>query len=839
MTHRTFSIAVACMASILSLSAQQMTPVTKANYDQAEKYTNKKMQRLVKSRVLVPHWFKDSDKFWYQWTDTKGTYYYIVDAVAKTKTPVFDLEDLAIELTELTLDPYDAQHIPIKGLELKDDNTFKFEVQSNLLVPKKNDSAKKDTTAVNDSVSVKKAVFIGTKDMEKKLFRFEYDIRSHRLTDVTDKEEEKDFPRWASIAPDTSCVLYVKGYNVFWTDMANLRKLMKDEKDSTVVEHQYTFDGTADIPYGSDNYAGALERDTTKRYPLYGAWSPDSKTYASIEYDMSDIEQLWVINSLSEPRPTLEKYRYQVPGEASEKASLHIFNVAEKSHRTVNTACFKDQNLSIETLPSKNSDKFDKYNRVIWSGTNDAFWLIRTSRDQHHAQLCKADLRQDTVQVVLQQDLNTYIDVFNFRSVSQGREFILQSEKTGWSHLYLYNSDGTLKNAITKGSWHVENILEVDEQARVVYFTACGYNKDQHPYYMHAYRINFDGTGLKEINSGDFHDDDYFSGRGSKAISDDGKYLVSAHSRVDMIPENVLYRTDGTKLMVLETADFSQLFKAGYHFPEIFTVKAADGITDLYGVMYKPYDFDSTKVYPIIEYVYPGPQVESPYYSWTNVQLRTDRLAQLGFIVITVGQRGGHPWRSKWYHNFGYGNMRDYPLEDHKAAVQQLAAQHKWIDVNKVGIHGHSGGGFMSTAAILTYPDFYKVAVSCAGNHDNRIYNRWWSETHHGVKEIIAENDTTFEYAIHYNQELAKNLKGHLLLVHGDIDNNVHPANSIRMANALIKANKRFDMLILPGQRHGFGDMNEYFFWKMADYFSRWLIGDCETSVDIPQINND
>jgi dipeptidyl aminopeptidase/acylaminoacyl peptidase len=209
-------------------------------------------------------------------------------------------------------------------------------------------------------------------------------------------------------------------------------------------------------------------------------------------------------------------------------------------------------------------------------------------------------------------------------------------------------------------------------------------------------------------------------------------------------------------------------------------------------------------------------------------------------IVITVGNRGGHPNRSKWYHNYGYGNLRDYGLEDQKYAIQQLAARHKWIDLDRVGIHGHSGGGFMSTAAILKYNDFFKAAVSCAGNHDNSIYNRWWSEQHHGIQEKVSEGDTTFVYHIDTNQELASRLKGHLMLVHGDMDNNVNPANSIRVVDALIKANKRFEFVLLPGQRHGFGPMNEYFFWKMADHYSRYLIGDrTRRPIDVVELNND
>ncbi|KAF5043577.1 Prolyl tripeptidyl peptidase [anaerobic digester metagenome] len=289
----------------------------------------------------------------------------------------------------------------------------------------------------------------------------------------------------------------------------------------------------------------------------------------------------------------------------------------------------------------------------------------------------------------------------------------------------------------------------------------------------------------------------------------------------------------------MEETDLTPLFAAGYKFPELFKVKAGDGITDLYGVMYKPFDFDSTKKYPIIEYVYPGPQTEAVNASWTKSMDRVDRLAQFGFVVITVGNRGGHPSRSKWYHNFGYGNLRDYGLEDKKVVVERLAAKHPFIDGSKVGIHGHSGGGFMSTAAMLVYPDFFKVAVSSAGNHENNIYNRWWSEQHHGVLESITEKgDTTFKYSIDKNSEIAKNLKGRLLLFTGDIDNNVHPGNTLRMVNALIRANKRFDMMMLPGQRHGFGDMTEYFFWRMGDYFSRYLIGDYKNEVEIPEMNN-
>ncbi len=279
---------------------------------------------------------------------------------------------------------------------------------------------------------------------------------------------------------------------------------------------------------------------------------------------------------------------------------------------------------------------------------------------------------------------------------------------------------------------------------------------------------------------------------------------------------------------------------AGYKFPEPFKVKADDGITDLYGVMYKPFDFDPAKKYPVIEYVYPGPQTEAVSKAFTARMDNVDRLAQLGFIVVSVGNRGGTPERSKWYHTYGYGNLRDYGLADKKATVEQLAERYPFIDIDRVGITGHSGGGFMSTAAILVYPDFFKVAVSESGNHDNSVYNRWWSEKHNGVKETITpKGDTTFQYTIDKNPELAKNLKGYLMLSTGDIDNNVHPANTIRLMNALIKANKRFDFVLLPGQRHAYGDMTEYFFWKKADYFVEHLLGDFTQPVDLVEMDRE
>ncbi len=818
---------------LLSASAAiaQQTPITKPNYDLAERFSPKKINRMVHSQIVSPSWFENSDKFWYGWKNSDGMNYFIVDPVSKSKSAIFDLDDLAMQLTEIVKDPFDAQHIPFSDLKLKNDKIFTFSINSTLEVEKK---IKEKKGKKGEADTNKKADFHKKRpEMEKKVFHFEYDYTTKKLTDVSDKEQEKKFPNWASISPDSNYVVYGKGCNLYYTDMANLRKIMEDEKDSTIVEHKLTTDGKKSFSYTSSMYNDyEEEKDTLKRVGSYILWSPDSKHFVIEKTDLSQTKDLWVINALAEPRPKLETYKYQMPGEPSPKSYLMVFNMDTKNSKVINVDEFKDQSISIERKPYSNKDRYAKFVPTVWFGTNEMFYMTRLSRDFHRADICTVNINEDSAKVVIRERMNTYIDVCDYKVVNSGKEIIMMSERNGWSQLYLHSSDGTLKNPITKGAFHVKRILEIDEPARVIYFTANGVNKNENPYYNHTYRINFDGSNMKLLDPGDFDNKSY--------MSDDAKFFVSSSSRVDVAPTNVLYDNVGRKIMDLETADFSQLLLAGYKFPEIFKVKAADGITDLYGVMYKPFDFDSTKLYPIIEYVYPGPQTEATNYSWSKGMNRVDRLAQMGFIVITVGNRGGHPDRSKWYHSFGYGNLRDYGLEDQKVAVQQLAARYKYIDINKVGVHGHSGGGFMSTAAILTYPDFYKVAVSCAGNHDNSIYNRWWSEIHHGIKEVVSEKgDTTFNYSIKTNQELAKNLKGRLLLVHGDIDNNVHPANTTRVVNALIKANKRFEMLYLPGQRHGFGDMDEYFFWRMADFYSRYLIENFENTVDIPEMNND
>jgi dipeptidyl aminopeptidase/acylaminoacyl peptidase len=551
--------------------------------------------------------------------------------------------------------------------------------------------------------------------------------------------------------------------------------------------------------------------------------------------DNTKVKDLWVINNVSGPRPTLETYKYWMPGEKEAPVDhLYVFDISTATGKELNVSKFKDQGVAVWSDPGKVNTRDDDFRASVWLGDNSKFYFTRTSRDQKRIDVCTVDVATATVNPLITETFNTYIENKRVGLINGGKELIKWSEQDGWAHFYLHDENGKLKNQITSGTYHCEEILGIDEAKRVLYFSANGKEAGEDPYLLHAYRVNFDGTGLKLLNPGNFDH--------AMRMNDNNTFFINNFSRVNTVPASVLYNAEGKKVMDLETADLSSLMATGYKFPETFKVKADDGITDLYGVMYKPFDFDSTKKYPIIEYVYPGPQTEAVNKAFSKGMDRIDRLAQMGFVVVTIGNRGGHPARSKWYHNYGYGNLRDYGLADKKAAVEQLADRFKFIDIDRVGIHGHSGGGFMSTAAMLVYPNFFKVAVSSAGNHDNSVYNRWWSEQHHGVKEVIGDKgDTSFLYSIEKNPDLAKNLKGHLMLSHGDIDNNVHPSNTIRMANALIKANKRFDLVILPGQRHGYGDMTEYFFWRQADYFAEHLLGDktSRTETEIEEMTKE
>ncbi len=799
----------------LGLSAQR-TPVTQPNYIAAERFSAANVNKMVFSTAVQPTYLKSGNKFWYRYDTPEGTFHYLVDVASRTRRPLFDRHRMASQVTLLTGEPFDGQHLPLDSIRFSpDERSFTFQV----------------TTSVKEPYTDRQ----GNTSKRNKVVYFNCDLSSGNITKLDASPNRLRYPDWASVSPDGEKVVFARHYDLYWMSREDFAKAIVDDKDSTIVEHRITTDGQEFYPWGgsTDNLTDK-ERNTKleQRLPAYISWSPDSRRFVVLRSDQRKVESLWVIKATEQPRPSLQSYKYHMAGEPNApQYSAFLFDTADWSHRHIDTYAFKDQTISVHRRPIKKFDYADiDLLPSVWLGNNDYFLMTRTSRDLKRIDICRVDVGADSLKAtpLVEERLNKSLETRAPKLLSTG-EFVLWSERDGWGHLYLYAPDGTLKRRLTEGPFHCEGITGIDETSRTIFFTACGKEQSEHPYYMHLYRINLDGTALKQLDKSGFNH--------TGNLSDNCRYFIDNYSRVDTAPVSALYDATGNLIMPLEETDLHLLFEAGYKFPEIFKTKAADGITDLYGVLYKPFDFDSTKLYPIIEYVYPGPQTEAVNYSFSKSMDRVDRLAQLGFIVVTVGNRGGHPNRSKWYHTYSYGNLRDYGLADKKYVAEQLAARRPYMDITRVGIHGHSGGGFMSTAAILTYPDFFKAAVSCAGNHENNIYNRWWSEKHHGVEEVVSESgDTTFNYNIAKNTELTPNLKGALLLVTGDIDDNVHPANTYRVVDALIKNGKRFDMLVLPGQRHGFGNMTEYFFWKMADHFSLHLLGEKENSSDIPQM---
>jgi dipeptidyl aminopeptidase/acylaminoacyl peptidase len=818
-------ICLPCLFLLFLFNAKAQTPTAapalpKGNYLLASKFSPDKLKKMVFSTAVDPHWLKLSNRFWYVYETSDIKNWYIVDPATHSKKLLFNNEKLAALITLIIKDPFDAQHLPIENLKFtKDEKSIQFDLKSTLDVVKKE---RKDKKAADS--------------LEKKVFYFTYNLQNGQLAELKNFDKVKPKPMWASIAPDSSAIIFSRNYNLYWMDKENYKKAVKNEEDSTIVEHQLTKDGIENYAYGSgrgDETNVDLVKDKKKRKSSRVLWSPDSKYFAMIRTDERKVKDLWVINSIAEPRPTLQTYKYMMPGEKEAPLNeMLLFDFAAKTYKKLNTALFKDEDIEIWGAPVLQKNRDDQFVPNVWLGTASKFYFYRTGRDLKRIDVCSVDIQTGKVNVQVQERMNTYVEITRPGLIDGGKELVEWSERDGWGHFYLYDANGNLKNQITSGSFHCDDVVKIDEKNRVLYFTASGREPGENPYYVHLYSVGLDGHGIKLLDGGNFNH--------TSSLNDNETYFVDNFSRVNTAPKSVLYDNMGNKIMDLETTDLSHLMAAGYKFPEPFKVKADDGITDLFGVMYKPFDFDATKKYPIIEYVYPGPQTESVNAAFSPRMDYVDRLAQLGFIVVSVGNRGGSPERSKWYHNYGYGNLRDYGLADKKAAIEQLADRYSFIDINKAGITGHSGGGFMSSAAMLVYPDFFKVAVSESGNHDNAVYNRWWSEKHNGVKEIVtAKGDTTFQYTIDKNPELAKNLKGNLLLSTGDIDNNVSPANTIRLINALVKANKRFDFVLLPGQRHAYGDMTEYFFWRKADYFVQHLLGDFSQPVDMVEMDRE
>lgn len=592
------------------------------------------------------------------------------------------------------------------------------------------------------------------------------------------------------VSPDGKKAVFIRDWNLWVRDL------------DTRKEAPLTTDGVKDYGYATDN-AGWKHSDAA-----IVSWSPDSKKIATFQQDQRKVNDMYLVTT-NVGAPKLEQWKYPLPGDAYIPTIRRVV-IDVATARVVSLNIPPDPHRATLSDDISSSGSFDD---IDWSPDARELVFVSSSRDHKIARLRIANTGTGEVREVLEETVKTQFEsgrgAINWSYWAKTNEIIWYSERDNWGHLYLYDSKtGKLKHQITRGEWLVGKVLRVDEKERVIYFTGHGREKGN-PYFAYFYKIGFDGKGLTLLTPETGHHSIY--------LSPSGNYFVDVYSQPDVPPVANFRSVKGQLITPVEKADISKLQATGWKAPTPVTVKAADGTTDIYGLVFTPTRMSASQKYPVIDYIYPGPQGGSVG-NWGFAASRGDNqaLAELGFIVVVM-EGTGNPYRSKSFHDMNYGNMAENTLPDQIVAIRQLSASFP-IDTTKVGIWGHSGGGFATAAALLRYPDFFKVGIAESGNHDNRNYEDDWGERYNG----LVENS---DYAAQANQAYAKNLKGKLMLVHGMMDDNVPPYNTLLVVEALQKANKDFDLVIFPNARHGFGEYSSYMMRRRWDYFVKHLLG--------------
>lgn len=604
--------------------------------------------------------------------------------------------------------------------------------------------------------------------------------------------------RTESVSPDGKRAAFIRNYNLWARDIATGR------------ETQLTTDGQKDFGYATDN-AGWVKSDR----PVL-VWSPDSRKIATFQQDERGVGEMYLVNT-KVGHPELQAWKYPLPGD-SLIAMIQRVVIDVDTPRVVRFQMPPDPHRS--TLCDHVICRGTEWADVQWYPDGSHIAFVSTSRDHKHEVFRVADVANGTVRDVFREDVATQYEsgngMVNWRALPASNEVMWFSERDDWGQLYLYDlTTGQLKSRITSGEGNVAQLRRVDEKSRTLWFVGNAKERGRDPYFRHFYKIGMDGRGLTLLTPEDADHD--------VTLSPSGRYFVDTYSRPDVPQTSVLRDLNGTMVLALEKADISRLLATGWKPPMRITVKARDGKTDLYGLMYCPTSLDSSDaIFPIINHIYPGPQTGSVgSRSFSPARGDAQALAELGFVVVEIDGMGT-PWRSKSFHDAYYGRMGDNTLPDQVAGMNELARRYRWIDINRAGIYGHSGGGFAAADAMLRYPDFFKVGISEAGNHDQREYEDDWGERYQGL--LVRTPDGSDNYAPEANQLLAKNLKGKLLLAHGTMDDNVPPYNTLLVVNELIKANKDFDLILLPNRAHGFGN-EPYMVRRRWDYFVRNLLG--------------
>jgi dipeptidyl-peptidase-4 len=735
------------LVSLPGLAQQRV--LTTDDYARAEKFLGYNTNPLVLHSGVRPTWLQD-DRFWYRVATEQGNAFILADPARDVRTPAFNQVKVAEALSSASGTRYEPFRLPF--------TTFSFEdINRNIVFSAGNRTWKCDAEGARCAAAPRLA----------------------------------EPPANSVLSPDRKRAAFIRDFNLWVRDLA------------TGKDTQLTVDGVKDFGYATDN-AGWIRSER----PVL-LWSPDSKKIATFQHDSRGTGEMYVVHT-AVGHPTLETWKYPLVGD-SKIFMIQRVIIDVDTPRVIRLQMPPDPHRSSLCDHVQCEGPFAD---VEWSADAKQLAFVSSSRDHKRATLRVADAVTGKVRDVIDETVATYFeggnDRPNWRFLPGSNEVIWFSERENWGHLYLYDLEtGKLKNPITTGEGNVSQTLRIDEKNRLIYFLGVGKEKGRDPYFIHLYRVGFDGKNLTLLTPENATHD--------VSLSPSGRFFVDSYSKPDSPATAVLRDTNGRLILALETADVSRLAATGWKPVTPITVKARDGATDLYGLLYRPTNFDPSRKYPIVNHIYPGPQTGSVgSRNFSAARSDAQALAELGFIVVEIDGMGT-PWRSKKFHDVSFGNMGDNTLPDQVAGIKELAQRYSWIDIDRVGIWGHSGGGYAAAAAMFRYPDFFKVGISEAGNHDNRNYEDDWGEKWQG---LLDGNN----YDGQANPLIAKNLKGKLLLAHGTTDSNVPPDNTLLVVNELIIANKDFDLLLLPNRGHGFGN-ESYMIRRRWDYFVRNLMG--------------
>ncbi len=761
--------------------------ITNQDFARSDRFLLGKSGTDILNGDIGYRWIGDGDAFYYRSQRPGTTHYLLVDSATGKRRALFDHRKMAAALSKVLNKSVSADALPIERLTGLNDGRYEV-------------------------VSSGKTLLCGP------------------AVGMCSEQEPPTEDPTATQSPDGRYTVFSRDYNLW----------LKDNRSRQ--ERSLTRDGVRGWSYGRPPESSTSEvsdRLSGEPPPTAALWSPDSRRFVSYRLDERHVAELALVQAVPDEgsfRPRLHAYRYDLVGEKPSEAAFFIYDIAEDTRTPIQYRALPLPSTSVPLVMG----------HLWWSEDAEALYLLDAPLTRPFMKLIEVVSASGAVRLLMEE----YADTTYFPNASRASrpcirvlsngDIIWFSERNGWGHLYRYDGrTGKLKNAITQGEWLVRDIQRVDESEGYIYFSASGREAGEDVYNRHLYRVKLDGTGL-ELLTPEPGDHDFpavvgptlaaLSRLGKRLypntprISPNGRYFIDHYSTVAAPGHWFLRRKDGSIVARLESEDASLL--PPYTPPEPFVVKSADGRYDLYGVLSKPASFDPHKLYPVIDHIYPGPQmIKAPKtFAGGGAALygaaifgEAQALTDLGFVVVQVDGRGG-PFRSKAFRDLSYGHMdKAGMLEDHIAALRQLAVSRPWLDLDRVGIFGTSGGGFATAHALIDYPDFFKVGVSSAGNHEQRAYVRIWGETYHGPLDS-TDYDKVFA-GLH-----ADRFKGKLLLAHGEMDDNVHRANTLRLADALIKANKQFDMLIMPNVNHGIANV-PYFQRTTQNYFLKHLMG--------------